>query len=161
MAFIGCLVCSLLSATCFIYITSFNSHNNSKRKQHYYTYFIWWSWSTERLRYFLMIIQLVSSRTEYKPKEFGSRSHTLYSCTMLAFLYQLKRTIKNGYQFLLKGEKSYDWFIKSHYFYWEIVLSKKIHEVLVAHLCLTHCNPIDSHQASLSMESSRQEYWSW
>ena len=52
-----------------------------------------------------MIIQLVSSRTEYKPKEFGSRSHTLYSCTMLAFQYQLKKTIKNGYQLLLTGKK--------------------------------------------------------
>ena len=25
-----------------------------------------------------MIIQLVTSRTEYKPKEFGSRSHSLF-----------------------------------------------------------------------------------
>ena len=32
--------------------------------------------------------------------------------------------------------------------------------MLVAQLCLTHCNPIDLHQAPLSMESSRQEYWS-
>ena len=34
-------------------------------------------------------------------------------------------------------------------------------KVLVTQLCPTFCNPMDcSHQASLSMEFSRQEYWS-
>ena len=34
-------------------------------------------------------------------------------------------------------------------------------KVLVAQLCLTLCNPMDiACQASLSMEFSRQEYWS-
>ena len=34
-------------------------------------------------------------------------------------------------------------------------------EVLVAQLCQTLCNPMDytAHQAPLSMEFSRQEYW--
>ena len=30
----------------------------------------------------------------------------------------------------------------------------------VAHLCPTLCNPMDSYQAPLSIEFSRQEYWS-
>ena len=35
-------------------------------------------------------------------------------------------------------------------------------KVLVAQLCLTLCDPMDciAHQAPLSMEFSRQEYWS-
>ena len=33
--------------------------------------------------------------------------------------------------------------MKSYYFYWGIVLAKKIYEVLVTQVCLTLCNPID------------------
>ena len=33
-------------------------------------------------------------------------------------------------------------------------------EVLVAQPCLTICDPMDSNQAPLSMEFSRQEHWS-
>ena len=36
---------------------------------------------------------------------------------------------------------------------------KKV-KVLVAQSCLILCDPIGAHQAPLSMEFSRQEYWS-
>ena len=40
------------------------------------------------------------------------------------------------------------------------ILKEKV-KVLVAHLCLTLCDPVDlAHHAPMSMEFSRQEYWS-